>query len=327
MQIDEWLSSEINDRLKALSYRFEDGPQRQLLCVEPYEPVYFDPNAGGAVQGGSGQWMRNKHRSGGIHEPGTVAALQTIRDTAVGIKTFMDIGALYGYFSLLFAAFFEEANAFAFEMNPLSFSAMARNFRQNMQLCGHRLQPVRCALSDKTERGKRALVFGFELTDYDELGKVERLLHSVRQLARFATNDVLNALRRGGSQIRHGDWLENMDYWSVDDWCATEGVSPDLMKIDVEGFQAKIVPGALRTLERCKPIVLLEFDSSSSVNAFGTSNKEVIRPLFDLGYKLVWGDHRSRAGAFKPLKFEELNASHERNSLAVLFVEERLRLV
>ena len=79
MQISQRFCEQINRRLGSLSYEFEDTPDRQTLSIQPYEPIYFSPKAGGPVKGGSKKWILKKHKSGQIHEPGMIAAIETIR--------------------------------------------------------------------------------------------------------------------------------------------------------------------------------------------------------------------------------------------------------
>jgi FkbM family methyltransferase len=50
---------------------------------------------------------------------------------------------------------------------------------------------------------------------------------------------------------------------SVDDYVADSGRRPQLLKIDVEGAEAKVLNGARGTLEGCRPIVLLATHSDT----------------------------------------------------------------
>ena len=55
------------------------------------------------------------------------------------------------------------------------------------------------------------------------------------------------------------------------------------MKIDVEGAEMLVIDGAVRTIERCKPIIICEL-VESQLNRFSTSIAEVKGRLTDLGY-------------------------------------------
>jgi hypothetical protein len=90
------------------------------------------------------------------------------------------------------------------------------------------------------------------------------------------------------------------------------------MKIDVEGYQAKIIPGAMKTISKHKPIILLEFDNPNSLTRFGKTNKEIVKPLFEVGYSLLWCDDQRRIGSnFQYVSYDDLSVTHEKNSLAL----------
>lgn len=320
MQVSERFCEEINRRLNSLSYKFKDIPERQTLCVHSYEPIYFSPKAGGTVQGGSRQWMLNKHKSGQVHEPGMIAVVETILTLSNTVNNLFDIGALYGYFSLLFLSVSRSANVYSFEMNPKSFAAMQKNVACNQHLDTSRIHLVNCAFSDSSENARKSVVQNFSLKSYSDLNFKDRLKFLVGQ-GKSTVKSLLT-----GKQYQ-GAISENIDFWSVDDWCKSKDVLPDLMKIDVEGYQAKIIPGAMETIKMSKPFILLEFDSPSAGNSFGLSNKEIVKSLFEQGYKLIWGKHRTHDGVFKPLTYDELNSSHECNSLGLFFLESKLNEV
>jgi len=109
-----------------------------------------------------------------------------------------------------------------------------------------------------------------------------------------------------------------LDILTLDEYCASTGTSPDLIKIDTEGYQAKILPGAAETIENSRPILLMEFDRPEKMRYFDTTNEAVVRPLFELGYRAYWcGEHRNRASRFEELTLDGMEERHESNSLAV----------
>jgi FkbM family methyltransferase len=79
----------------------------------------------------------------------------------------------------------------------------------------------------------------------------------------------------------------------LDSLVLEQGVSRvDLIKIDVDGQEAKVLRGALETLRRFRPPVLFEL-TPSVVEAGGDSIEELFGLLLDLGYSIVdeAGDH------------------------------------
>jgi FkbM family methyltransferase len=276
---------ELNCERDHLKYSFAAGPRFARLRVEPGHVVAFPADAGGRIAGGSSQWIRHKHREGLIHEPAMVAAVVALsRRLVQSPVTFFDVGALYGYFSLLARALFTQSTVVAFEVNPESYAALRRNAAANATL-GY--PPIRCcnaALSDHSEFGHRSNIDDFVFSEKVENG--------------------------GGIPV---------DLLSLDDYCRLTDVQPDLMKIDVEGYQAKILPGAMRVIEASRPVILLEFDHPNHLSRFGCSNYDVVKPLFDLGYRLIWcSDQRGRSGRFEYVAQEDMSDEHEHNSLAVL---------
>ncbi|MGL5834208.1 MAG: FkbM family methyltransferase, partial [Waterburya sp.] len=105
---------------------------------------------------------------------------------------------------------------------------------------------------------------------------------------------------------------------SIDDFCRISGFKPNLIKIDVEGYQAKILPGAIKTIETEKPIIILEFDGKQQLSKFNTTNKLITKPLFDLGYSCYWcKEQRNFHGGFQQLNYDNFTEEHEINSLSI----------
>jgi FkbM family methyltransferase len=309
------LTSDINEQLRLLSFRFEEDDQKQALTIDPYKPSYYSLTAGGTVQGSSPRWMRLKHRDGQIHEPGMIAILKALNAYTDSISTVFDIGALYGNFSAICLTMFDDAVVYAFEMNPIAFAAMEENLALNEHLDVSRFKACHCAMSDTSEMNKAVRI------------RNRALVTSEAPLSKQFETVVVWPIRqmfRGKFGRRFESF--NIDFWSIDDFCENAGARPDLIKIDVEGFQAKIVPGGRSTFAAGKPFVLLEFDAPDEVNAQGVSNRQIAKILFDLGYKLIWGDHRDPEGHFAPLDLSGWNSRHEENSLGFFYHEDRLKL-
>jgi FkbM family methyltransferase len=55
----------------------------------------------------------------------------------------------------------------------------------------------------------------------------------------------------------------------------------DFIKLDVEGFESKVLEGATNTIERCRPIMYIENDREDK-------SAELIQRLFNMGYRLWW---------------------------------------
>ena len=57
------------------------------------------------------------------------------------------------------------------------------------------------------------------------------------------------------------------------------------MKIDVDGYEAKILPGGRETFAAFEPFVLLELHRNELLAPFGTNRGEVVESMLALGYR------------------------------------------
>jgi len=278
------MKSDLNKELAELQYHFCRTADHYSLCIDGTRAIHFPHQAGGLIAGGSGNWIANKHAKGAIHEPAMVAALLCLlRRSKDRPLVFFDIGALYGYFSLVVKALLPEASVYAFEMNPHSFDAMDKNFRANQHLGAPLPIGVNVGLSDHTEKQHNSTVSGFILDE----------------------------------NVTEGQGVP-LDLIRLDDFCRHAGLKPDIIKMDVEGYQAKILPGAMETIAAAKPAILLEFDGPDAMKRFSTTNALVVQPLFALGYRLFWCRfQRGRDAHFTYVAEDEMSNAQERNSLGV----------
>jgi FkbM family methyltransferase len=279
------IEQQLNLTLKHFQYAFKNLENKSVLRIEDSPEIYFLNTAGGKVAGGSFAWVNQKHKNGGIHEPAMVAAFLALRKYHKNVTpVFFDIGALYGYFSLVVQSLFSDVSVCAFEMNPDSFAALGKNIDENKHLGEKNIRCINVGLSDRTILDHKAKIEGFRI--HEEMAGEDGI---------------------------------DLNIMKLDDFCRDQNIQPTIMKIDVEGYQAKIIPGAMETIANSKPIILLEFDNGNfMMETFGCTNKAVVKPLFDLGYSLFWcGEQRRSSSQFNHLSFDELSTKNEKNSLAV----------
>lgn len=276
----------LNDATNDLKFCYSEARFESTLQINDYTPIFFSDNAGGTVAGGSAHWIREKHKNKSVHEPATIAAFSFVRQNfASRVNTIFDIGALYGYFSLISKSMFPDSNVFSFEMNPVSYRALSNNINVNKHLGFPATRCVNVGLSDRTLFQREVAIQNFSLEENTE-----------NKSAQLSTIDIV----------------------SVDDFCRISGFKPDLIKIDVEGYQAKILPGAIATIQSKKPIIILEFDGATQLEKVNTTNKEITKPLFDLGYSCYWcRNQRSSKGEFQQINYDTFSTHHEVNSLSV----------
>lgn len=73
---------------------------------------------------------------------------------------------------------------------------------------------------------------------------------------------------------------------SIDDWVATHGIRPDVLKIDIEGAECLALRGMTRFLSEFTPEIVLEFHCHR-IPAIGGSVLEMFGLLDELGYGYV----------------------------------------
>ncbi len=82
-----------------------------------------------------------------------------------------------------------------------------------------------------------------------------------------------------------GDSSYNVEIRRIDDLIEEKGItSVDLIKMDIEGSEYHALRGALRTLQRCRPTILIELNEAA-LRQCQSSAAEVKALLSDLGYR------------------------------------------
>jgi|SRR5215472_7029748 len=164
----------------------------------------------------------------------------------------LDVGAHFGYFSLLFSHLVgESGQVLSFEPTPSTFTVLKRNTADLRNVTALNMaagrQSGRLAISD----------FGLTYSAWNTLSGSSRIPEVlVKPEARVEVEVV-----------------------RLDDWCKQELIQPSVIKIDAENFEAEVVGGLAETLLRSRPRVLMETGSEQAIQAG--------RALLDLGYEVL----------------------------------------
>lgn len=73
----------------------------------------------------------------------------------------------------------------------------------------------------------------------------------------------------------------------LDNYCFDPMDKLNLIKIDVEGMEPKVILGAKKTIERFRPIIFMEINHKA-LNRYGFHYTSAINPLLEMGYKPHW---------------------------------------
>jgi FkbM family methyltransferase len=159
--------------------------------------------------------------------------------------TVVDIGANMGAHTLRFSKLVgPSGQVFAFEPMEYAFAKLARNVSLNDAT---NTQAFRVALSDRNVPA---------------------------QHVSYRSSWALSGERRAESSV--------VDFRRLDDWCAERCVDViHLIKLDVDGHELQVLKGGLDTIERCRPVLLVEIGAWH----FVSPEANPLRLLASLGYR------------------------------------------
>lgn len=182
--------------------------------------------------------------------------VSSLLDAAHSASVFFDIGANIGLFSLAAGVVHDHLRVFSFEPERLNYQRLVANIRQNS--LSERVTPLRLALG--SHRGRLPLQ---RRGDHPGIGG-----HAI------AIDAPADSAHRDEVASETVDRL-------VSD---AEVPPPDLIKIDVEGFELQVLRGMRRTLTHERPVVFLELHPRL-LSRFDDSPDELIRFIRELGYQ------------------------------------------
>jgi len=165
-------------------------------------------------------------------------------------RTFFDVGAWKGLFSLIFCRLGDDRRAVAYEPSSSGIDAMAA--LGDLNGCASRIvrRPVGVGLA------------------------------SGRAPARMDPSGIISV----GAGASSGDAIDDLEIVSLDDDVRSLGVVPDLLKIDVEGYEREVLAGARRLLRKHKPAICLELHLDL-LERRGQSPSDVLAELQSHGYR------------------------------------------
>jgi FkbM family methyltransferase len=165
----------------------------------------------------------------GLFEPSVTAfMLQVLRQG----NTFVDVGAHYGYFTLLAAHLVgDKGRVDAFEPTPSTFGVLVGNVRSLPYVFANQ----KAVWSQQSEL--TVADFGTRLAAY---------------------NSVFPPRLDGGPSRREQRGQVQVEAVCLDDYCASQNIHPTFIKIDAESAEYRILQGMERLLGRDRPFVSLE---------------------------------------------------------------------
>lgn len=148
------------------------------------------------------------------------------------VRTVFDAGANCGFFALTLSGLDPRVQVHCFEPQPATFRHLVQNLALN-------------ALTDRVRAVAAAVG--------EQSGQCELNVSPESSMGIVATSPV---------QFLERSTRVAVPLVSLDDYATSEGVWPDLLKIDVEGFEVEALRGARACLRRARQVIL-EFHSDA----------------------------------------------------------------
>ena len=205
------------------------------------------------------------------YETPTIALMSFILST-FKVDTMYDVGASVGYYAAMAASLSgKSVTAHAFEMRRDRFHELMETAKQNDVISG-KIIPHRAGLSDRHE-GTRDIWFS-RTQMFEEKPPVSAYREAWHRRLKFAL---------GGIRDRDQLFQEPVLLTSIDALVETTG-SPEFIKIDVDGYEGKILAGATACIAKYRPFILLELHKDELIGRTGWSRLSIANSLLQAGY-------------------------------------------
>jgi FkbM family methyltransferase len=293
------VAARLQDYVRSFEMNVSRAGNRYELLIRGFRPIPWR-----ATPFASHRRRSNKD----FHEEAATAAFSFFL-LHRSIRTFMDVGAREGYFSRLALSYRARAiDVHAFEMAPKDCDTLAQKLAE-VQQPGSTAKAMLCVISDRHLGDSTVWLSGNRLFENEPRPEDyrESLLDRYRSL-----------LRRRGT--RPPPVRMQVTITSIDEYCARNSVIPDAIKSDVDGYEAKVVPGGSITFRHHRPLVFLELHRRRYLGRFGVSRRDVVRPLFESGYRvLLFEDHRDRDAPIIPVTLESEHIDREETNMLIFY--------
>lgn len=167
---------------------------------------------------------------------------------------FYDIGANMGFYSLCAAALNQEMKILSFEPNPDVFKILQLNIAKNNS---NNITPLHFGL-------------GSEM--------IENIEMYIPPITGTSGGSFKNLHPEEGESHSHKVQIKTVDYVGKN-----QSFGPDLLKIDVEGYEYSVLEGAMETLGEHRPTIVIEL-LRKWLEPFGHHPQDIVTMLNLMGY-------------------------------------------
>jgi len=221
-------------------------------------------------------WFRDAHKDGWTVEPFSCLVLEILVEK-FNLTSALDIGTHFGFISLFLLRLKQLEKIYGVEMNPKAVQVVEQQLAANPGFSpSDRYKMFNVGLSDQIELDQTIWYEGMRL--------------SFQSLHRFTEH--------------------KLDILSLKALCDQIGYVPELMKIDIEGWEGRLVDDLNIILDEAKPKVLLELHWDEVVERHGKTRKDIMMAFLSRGYncaRLNWHQKMPRGGFYQEVTIENLD--------------------
>ena len=299
---DDFFTDGIEAELRALQWQFKELDHEFELKINSVSVNLSKCDSEFSVK--PNEWFKAKHQDGKIHEPGTIAVLSFLSKKLKSKVMFYDVGALFGYFSIILKAMLPSCKVLLVEGNPTSCDCIRKI---SPKLSEDDIQNI---VLGNEERYTNFLVDGFNFIE----GKIQIKTAWVILWGKNFIKSFLNLFGNKyqlqpfySAKIKQGT-LPNI-------FKEREPRCVEIFKLDTEGNQCRFLPPFIDEFCARKPIVLLEMDHSETMAKFGFTNDQLLQLFLERNYLAYWMNHRAPAGV---KRVHQITETEDFNSLLLL---------
>jgi len=267
------LAARVTERARSFSWSHVDHGEQLDVSFDRFAPISM-----ALTDPTVATFVRKHHENNWTIEPMPCLLLDCVVDL-FGLRHFCDIGTHYGFLSLYMARMDAIARVDSIEMNPQTVAVYRDNLALNPQTARDKVRIHNVGISNFEALQQRIWYRGMRLFFEEVTG------HAMPS----ADIDILTLT----------GLMDRIDG------------TPDLLKIDVEGYEAQMVDGLAALADGAHPCILLELHGDDLIERYGSTRTEIMHTLLDRGYRcalLNWHQKMPRANHLTEVTAETLEA-------------------
>ena len=218
-------------------------------------------------------WLYLAFGNNRVHEGNVINLMIEKINTS---RCFVDVGANLGYYTILASKLMPDGIVYAFEMDEYNYNLLNKNLNIN-----------RC---------KNINIYHAAVTDSSGVINYKNNLRRPNPTIGLSTDSSKNKFGR----------LKSVQAVSLDDFFKEKKFIPEVIKIDVEGAEMKVLKGMQNILENNNVQLFLEIHPIGLKVKFQSSTNEVISNLIDKGYSIF--EIKNMRRNFKHIRLKKLHS-------------------